>query len=159
MLFHRCFRNRFSSPFHLDTLNISIQNIKCPESPKNTNIIMLPSVSLFRDPHPGISLIRGPYKNQHKCIQLFQLYIFLRLCDAIYTANWTTLALEQNSCKDDTVQVSQKMVGENMMSRLLQGILYSEWVCSKCSDSVWARNSDSETPVKKHYRTSGTDLS
>ena len=35
------------------------------------------------------------------------------------TANWTTLqslALEQYSCKDDTVQVSQKMVGENMMS-------------------------------------------
>ena len=76
MLFHRCFRNRFSSPFHLDTLNISIQNIKCPESPKNTNIIMLPSVSLFRDPHPGISLIRGPYKNLHKCIQLFQLVYF-----------------------------------------------------------------------------------
>ena len=78
------------------------------------------------------------------------------------TANWTTLqslALEQNSFKDDTVQVSQKMVGENMMSRLLQGILYSEWVCSKCSDSEWARNSDSETPVKKHNRTSGTDLS
>ena len=139
MLFHRCFRNRFLSPFHLDTLNISIQNIKCPESPKNANIIMLPSVSLFRDPHPGISLIRGPYKNQHKCIQLFQLYIFLRLCDAIYTANWTTLqslALEQNSCKDDTVQVSQKMVGENMMSggirfQRFQDILYSEWVCSK----------------------------
>ena len=27
------------------------------------------------------------------------------------------------------------------------------------SDSEWARNSDSETPVKKHNQTSGTDLS
>ena len=42
---------------------------------------------------------------------------------------------------------------------VLQGILYSEWACSKCSDSEWAQNSDSETPVKKHNRTSGTDLS
>ena len=55
MLFHRCFGIRISSPFHLETLNIPIQNIKCPESPKNANIIMLPSVSLFR-------LLRGRYK-------------------------------------------------------------------------------------------------
>ena len=152
MLFHRCFRNRFSSPFHLDTLNISIQNIKCPESPKNANIIMLqvcPSLGTLAQVFHWLEV---PIKICTSAFNCFNWFIFLRLCDAIYTANWTTLqslALEQNSCKDDTVQVSQKMVGENMMSRLLQGILYSEWVCSKCSDSEWARNSDSETPVKK----------
>ena len=35
MLFHRCLEIRISSPFHLDTLNISIQNTKFPENAKN----------------------------------------------------------------------------------------------------------------------------
>ena len=86
MLFHRCFGIRISSPFHLDTLNIPLQNIKCPESPKNANIIMLPSVSLLR--FPGISLLRGRYKTTQQSEKVTQ-----------GTANWSTLqslALEQN---------------------------------------------------------------
>ena len=35
MLFHRRFGIRISSPFHLDTLNIPIQNTNCPENAKN----------------------------------------------------------------------------------------------------------------------------
>ena len=87
MLFHRCFGIRISSPFHFETLNIPIQNVKCPESPKNANIIMLPSVSLFR--YPGISLLRGPLKTTQQSDKVTE-----------GTANWSTLqslVLEQNN--------------------------------------------------------------
>ena len=46
MLFHRCFGIRISSPFHLDTLNIPIQNTKCPENAKNE----CPRTSYFPPP-------------------------------------------------------------------------------------------------------------
>ena len=46
MLFHRCFGIRISSPFHLDTLNIPIQNTKCPENAKNE----FPRTSYFPPP-------------------------------------------------------------------------------------------------------------
>ena len=78
MLFHRCFGIRISSPFHLETLNIPIQNIKCPESPKNANIIMLPSVSIFRD--PGISLLLKIGTNPFNCI-------FSSVCAMQFTHN------------------------------------------------------------------------
>ena len=40
-----CFGIRISSPFHLNTLNISIQNIKCPKNTKNAcaDIIFSPA--------------------------------------------------------------------------------------------------------------------
>ena len=40
-----CFRVRISSPFHLNTLNIPIQNIKCPKNTKNAcaDIIFSPA--------------------------------------------------------------------------------------------------------------------
>ena len=47
---------RISSSFHLGTLQIPIQNIKCPKNAKNADIIILPSVSLFGD-------IRWPWKS------------------------------------------------------------------------------------------------
>ena len=41
-----CFGIRISSPFHLNTLNIPIQNIKCPKNTKNAcaDIIFSPAI-------------------------------------------------------------------------------------------------------------------
>ena len=47
MLFHRCFGIRISSPFHLDTLNIPIQNTKCPENAKNELPVIIFSPTIF----------------------------------------------------------------------------------------------------------------
>ena len=44
LTFHMCFRIRISSPFHLNTLNISIQNIKRPKNTRNACLdIIFPS--------------------------------------------------------------------------------------------------------------------
>ena len=46
MLFHRCFGIRILSPFHLNNLNIPIQNTKFPENAKNAcpDIIFSPTI-------------------------------------------------------------------------------------------------------------------
>ena len=55
-----CFGIRISSPFHLNTLNIPIQNKKCPKNAKNAcpDITLLPGGSLFGTWVP-ISMLRG----------------------------------------------------------------------------------------------------
>ena len=67
------------------------------------------------------------------------------------------------SCKEDTVQVSQRLVGENMMSRHAFFCVFRAFnILNGYVESVQmeqARNSDSPTPKKKYNRTSGTDLS
>ena len=51
VLFHMCFGIRILSLFLLNTLNIPIQNIKCPKNTKNAcaDITMLSCVPLLRD--------------------------------------------------------------------------------------------------------------
>ena len=44
-----CFGFRISSPLHLSTFQVPIQNLKCPKNSKNT-WVLLPRGSLFRDP-------------------------------------------------------------------------------------------------------------
>ena len=46
ILFHMCFEIRILSPFHLNTLNIPIQNINCPTKHQNAwaDIILSPAI-------------------------------------------------------------------------------------------------------------------
>ena len=51
-----CFGIRISSPFYLGTLQIHIQNLKCPKNAKKSceDITLLPGGSQFRDPGPKL---------------------------------------------------------------------------------------------------------
>ena len=62
-----CFGIRISSPFQLNTLNIPIQNIKCPKNTKNAcaDITLLSCVPLLRD----VGLFLDASKKNNKTLQ------------------------------------------------------------------------------------------
>ena len=67
------------------------------------------------------------------------------------------------SCKDDTVQVSQKNGGRKYDVRACNFSVFRAFcILNGYVQTVqmeWAQTSDFETPVKRHNRTSGLDLS
>ena len=165
--FSQVFRNQNFEPIrNLNTLNMPIQNTKCPEGLK-----------LMREPvHPEIlsswshlsDVFDSSASNEKigkecrtlfcvNCIAQSEENIQLKQLNALVlisigTSNqwntWVRVPKKGHTWQHYNVCVFWAFRAFNILNGYVQSV-----------EMEWARKSVSETPVKKHNRTSGTDLS
>ena len=152
ILFHMCFGIRISSPFHLNTLNMPIQNIKCPRNTKIT----------FRHWLWAVKWRRDDGWNTWKHISCLEEEI-TKLCNHfISSLNTYPSTKHRTEQCDSWIALSVTQIGFGMLVQrrhsssftnngweenyfsCFWGTKYSEWVCLKCLDRTgskfWFRN-------------------
>ena len=161
------FRNQNFEPIrNLNTLNMPIQNTKCPEGLKLMRETVHPEIlsswSLVYDVFDSSASNEKICKECRtlfcvNCIAQSEENIQLKQLNALVlifigTSNqwntWVRVPKKGHTWQHYNVCVFWAFRAFCILNGYVQS-----------SDSEWARNSNSETPVKKHYRTSGTDLS
>ena len=162
-----CYGIRISSPFHLNTLNIPIQNIKCPKNTKNacTDIIFSPAIiceawTVFLHNHAKPNLC------DWQCYPWITLFGAM-LCAGICDQGWKWLqsfvissskhemcfhVFHPSSLTWQHCYVRACVFGVFKALNILNGYVLRALL-------ERAQNSDSETHVKRYNRNSGTDLS
>ena len=165
MPFHGCFGIRSLSPFHLNSLNIPIQNTECPENTEIACPDIIFSPTIFCETWT-VSYLHEHAKPNLCWPVVLSMFCFVPcfvICDQSW--KWTENCVISSSKHEMCFHVfhTSSLLHFRAHQALFSTSVFravfilNGYVLSVLIERV--RNSDSETHVKKYNWTSGTNLS